>query len=70
MGNIQCNKECIPLLLRPMLESLLSNSFMLVSIGQAIIYAARSRSVLPPILFGLVVKIDHLFGSKWLVKSY
>ena len=36
-------------------------------IGQAIVYAARPRSALPPILFGLSVEIDHLFSSKWLL---
>ena len=38
-------------------------------IGQAIVQAARPRSVITPILFGLSVEMDHLFGSKWLVNE-
>ena len=38
-----------------------------VSIGQALIHAARPRSSLPPILFGTAVELDHVFGSKWLM---
>lgn len=38
------------------------------SIGHCILQAARPRSVIAPILFGLgvEVKVDHVFGSKWL----
>ena len=34
---------------------------------QAITYAARPRSFIPPILFGLAVEADHVFGSRWLI---
>ncbi|KAG1655293.1 hypothetical protein GQR58_024613 [Nymphon striatum] len=37
------------------------------SIGQSIVFAARPRSVIPPIMFGLGVELDHVFGSKWLI---
>lgn len=67
IGNIQCNKECVPFLLRTLLESLLNNTLRQANIGQAIVYASRPRSVLPPILFGSAVEFDHLFGSKWLL---
>ena len=67
IGSMKSNKECMPLLLQTLLESLLNNTLRQASIGQAIVYAARPRSALPPILFGLSVEIDHLFGSKWLL---
>ena len=31
--------------------------------------AARPRSVIPPLLFGLGVEMDHVFGSKWLINE-
>ena len=39
------------------------------SIGQCIIQAARPRSVITPILFGLGIEMDHVFGSKWLINE-
>ena len=61
------NKEWIPELLRTFLECLTNNVLKQVSIGQALIHAARPRSSLPPILFGTAVELDHVFGSKWLL---
>ena len=40
-----------------------------VSIGQRLLKAARPRSVIPPLLFGLGVEMDHVFGSKWLINE-
>ena len=31
------------------------------------LYAVRPRSILPPILFGLGVEMDHVTGSKWVI---
>ena len=70
IASIQCNKENLPNLLRTFLESLLSNTLRQASIGQAIVYASRPRSTLPPILFGLAVELDHVFGSKWLLTQF
>ena len=39
------------------------------SIGQSIIQAARPRSVITPVLFGLGIEMDHVFGSKWLINE-
>ncbi|KAG1687917.1 hypothetical protein GQR58_008201 [Nymphon striatum] len=39
------------------------------SIGQSIVFAARPRSVIPPIMFGLGVELDHVFGFKWLIEE-
>jgi hypothetical protein len=35
--------------------------------GQCLVHLLRSRSAIPPILFGLGVSLDHVFGSKWLI---
>ena len=39
------------------------------SIGQAMTKAVRPRSYIPPLLFGLGVEADHMFGSKWLTNE-
>ena len=37
--------------------------------GQALIQAARPRSVIAPVLFGLGVEFDHIFGLKWAISQ-
>lgn len=39
------------------------------SIGHAIIQASRPRSVITPIMFGVGIEMDHVFGSKWLINE-
>ena len=39
------------------------------SIGQAIVQASRPRSVIAPIMFGVGIEMDHVFGSKWLINE-
>ena len=65
--DVEYNKVWLPKLLRTLLGSLINNPLKQASIGQSIAYAARPRSVLPPILFGSGVELDHVFGSKWLL---
>ena len=36
---------------------------------QFIIKSSRPRTALPPLLFGLRIECDHVFGSKWLVNE-
>ena len=38
-------------------------------IGQTIVYSTHPRSVIPPILFGVGIEMDHIFGSKWLINE-
>ena len=54
--------------LRLLLTGLMPNSFQTASIGQCILKAANPRSIIPPILLGLGVEMDHNFGSKWMIK--
>ena len=37
------------------------------SISQCILKAIKSRSIIPPILFGSGVELDHVFGSRSLI---
>ena len=39
------------------------------SLGQCIVKAAKSRIAIPPILFGVWISLDNVYGSKWLVNE-
>ena len=65
--SLESDKQWVPPLLQVLLQSLTNNMLRQASLGQAIVYAARPISVLPPILFLSAVELDHLFGSKWLL---
>ena len=61
------NCKWIPNTLRLLLSSLIQSELKVESIGQCIMKAAMSRSALvPPILFGLGVEVDHKCGLNWL----
>ena len=55
--------------LRLFMQHLVKNPVKQASIGQALVHAMKPRSSLPPILFGMGVEMDHLFGSKWLLNE-
>ena len=41
----------------------------MVSIGQCTVSAAKPRSSLPLVLFGLGVEVDKGFGSRWIIEE-
>ena len=49
------------------LEQLVKSPLKQASIGQALVYACRPRSCIPPLLFGLAIEADHKFKSRWLI---
>ena len=57
----------IPPLLKLFMQLLVTNSVKHVAISNAVVQAARPRSVISPILFGVGVQMDHAYGSKWLI---
>ena len=59
------SKDWIPNNLQKLLRVLIQSEVKVQSIGQAIIKSS-TRTALTPILFGLGVELDHVFGSKWL----
>ena len=67
--DIQCHQESLVPLLRLFMKVLISDELKQSSIGQAITKAVRPKSYIPPLLFGLGVEADHLFGSKWLTNE-
>ena len=61
------NCKWIPNTLRLLLSSLIQSELKVESIDQCIMKAAMPRSALvPPILFGFGVEVDHKCGMKWL----
>ena len=67
--NCEKEKDWLPYYLRLVLESIIKYPLKQASIGQAIVGAVRPRSSVPPILFGVGVQLDHVFGSKWLLSE-
>ncbi len=68
--NFEDGKQWIPNLLQTFLKTIISSlQLKQTSIGHAIVQATRHKSVIMPILFGLGVEMDHVFGSKWLVNE-
>ena len=59
--------QWVPESLQLFLHCLIPNKLKQVSLGQCVTQAARSKSILSPIPFGLGVQLDKTFGSKWLV---
>ena len=56
-----------PKLLKTFLQVLIRSDLKQNSIGQIIVQAAKPKSSVMPIPFGLAVELDHVFGSKWLL---
>ena len=67
ISDIETGKKWLPNSLYILLSHLLKSEIKINSIGQCIVEAARPRSVIAPIPFGLGVETDHVTGSKWLV---
>ena len=55
--------------LRKFLEVLMKEKLKRSSVGQVIISAARPRSGVLPITFGIGVEMDNMFGSRWLING-
>ena len=67
--SVERGKEWLPKYLRFFLQHLLKYPLRQVSIGQCIVNAVRPRSCIPPVLFGLGVEVDNIFGSKFLLNE-
>ena len=65
--NVDMGKEWIPRYLQIFMEHLINNQLKQVSLGQAIVGAVKSRSCISPLMFGLGVESDKVFGSRWLL---
>ena len=67
IADLKGDAEWIPYSLYTILQALIPSELTSVSIGESIVQASRSRSVIAPMLFGLGVTLDYSFCSKWLL---
>ena len=51
-------------ILQMFLQPIVKSTVKRAAIGQCLVRAARPRSVMPPLPFGLGFELDHVFGSK------
>ena len=68
-SDINTDNDSLPPLLRYFIQILLAAKLKQQLIGQCILKALKPNSVIPPLLFGLGVEMDHMFGSKWLINE-
>ena len=66
-SELKAGKQWLPSLLSLFMENVIGNERKQVFISQSIVQAARPKSVISPILFGLGVSLDHTFDSQWLL---
>lgn len=65
MDDIAKGNNLIPDLLKTFVNELVKSAVKQMSISQAIVAAARPRTIMP-LLFGLAISTDNHIGSKWL----
>ena len=66
-GDAVCHQ--LPSMLQMFLQSIVKSTMKRAANGQCLLRAARTRSMIPPLLFGLGVELDYTFGSKWLINK-
>ena len=69
IGDKTAVKEWVPDLLRSFLQNIVTDEVKQIALGHSIVQASRPRSVISPVLFGVGVSIDHMFGSSSLLKK-
>lgn len=69
ISDIEHGKKWIPRYLQTFLDIIIPSEIRQTSIGHSIVQSARSKSVITPLLFGVGVEMDHVFGSRWLVEE-
>ena len=62
-------QSSLPTNLELFMKELIKNERRQASIGQAMMKAVKTRSYIPPLLFGLGVELDQVLGSKWLLNE-
>ena len=59
-----------PNLLNTLLFYVVPETVKRSSICQCIVKVSGPHTVLPPLLFGLGIECDHVFGSQWLINEF
>jgi hypothetical protein len=65
--NITNAKGWVPSLLMTFMSNVVKDELKQVSISHSIVQATRPRSSISPILFGIGVSLDHMFGSRTVI---
>jgi len=66
-GDVDHARQWTPELLNAFLSIIICQPKKLAAIGHSIVQTATPRTDIAPILFGLGVSLDHVFGSEWLL---
>ena len=69
IASISQSSQWVPHHLQTFLKLIVISEVKQNSIGHAIVQASRPRSVIAPIMFGVGIEMDHVFGSKWLINE-
>ena len=67
LGNVELCRDFLTPSLTKFLTTLMGRDLKYIGIGHAITQAVRPKSVLAPLMFGLGVEVDFVFGSRWLL---
>ena len=70
ISDLNLNKDWLPDHLKIFMETLVKDPLHQVSLGQALAHSIQPRFTIPPIIFGLSVQLDHVFGSKWVLNEF
>ena len=66
-SDIDQASKWLPELLNIFLNNIIGSELKRLSIGHAIVQAARPRSTISPILFAVAITMDHAYGSRWAI---
>ena len=66
-SDVVAAKQWLPSLLRVFLEIVVPSQMKQATVGHSVVQASRPCSVLPPVLFGIGVSLDHSYGSRALL---
>ena len=67
ISSIELGKRCVPSYLWKFMEALVKKQLKYVSLGQALKNAVKPRLLLSPVVFGLGIEVELVFGSKWVL---
>lgn len=67
VSDVSAAMQWVPPLLRTFVENVVVTDLKQTAICHAIVQAARPRTVISPVLYGIGVSVDHVLGSKWLL---
>ena len=66
LSDVKKARSFLTPLLTSFIDALISNELKRMGIAHAISQAVRPKPDISPILFGLGIEMDHIFGSEWL----